>query len=109
LKLHEQAAESASTFRVATLLPNAEVSRSALRGYRVFIFSHDHPHPPHVHFGKGRRFSSWDVVTAACIDEDGFSSADIRQQRKMLVEHRDAIVRSWHEHWQRQEVRGGEG
>jgi hypothetical protein len=90
---------------VATLLPNDEVTRSAVQGYRVFIFSHDHPHPPHVHFGKGRRYSSWDLVTGQCQDEGGFSAAEIRRQRKILTEHRDAIWRSWHEHWQRQQNR----
>jgi hypothetical protein len=93
---------------VATLLPNDEVTRSALHGYRVFIFSHDHPHPPHVHFGKGRRYSSWDLVTIECHNESEFSSVDIREQRRILIEYRDAIWRSWHEHWQRQEGRRDE-
>jgi hypothetical protein len=91
---------------MATLLPNDEVPRDALKGYRIFIFSHDHPHPPHVHFGKGRRFSSWDLVTGEVRDEDGFSSSDIRTQSKILETYRDAIWRSWNEHWQRQENRG---
>ena len=89
---------------MAALLPNDEVPRGNLKGYRVFIFSHDHPHPPHVHFGKGRRFSSWDIASNECREEDGFSSPEIREQRKLLVEHRDAILRSWHEHWQRQTI-----
>jgi hypothetical protein len=87
---------------MATLLPNDEVTRDALKGYRIFIFSHDHPHPAHVHVGKGKRFSSWDLVTLLCTDEDGFSSAEIRDQRTILTEHRAAVWRSWHEHWQRQ-------
>ena len=32
--------------------------RRQLKRYRIFIFSHDHPHPPHVHFGRKKRFSS---------------------------------------------------
>lgn len=87
---------------MATLLPNDEVPRRALHGYRVFIFSHDHPYPPHVHFGKGRRYSSWDLVTGLCHDEDGFSSSDLRLQATILKAHHDAILRSWHDHWQRQ-------
>jgi hypothetical protein len=87
---------------LATLLPNDEVPRNALMGYRIFIFSHDHPHPAHVHFGKGRRFSSWDLLTTECTDEDGFSSSEIRRQRIILLVHREAIWRSWNEHWERQ-------
>ena len=89
---------------MATLLPNHEVNRDALKGYRIFIFSHDHPHPPHVHIGKGRRFSSWDLISLACVDADGFSSSEIRVQRTILAEHREAVWRSWHEHWQRQQA-----
>jgi hypothetical protein len=91
---------------MATLLPNDEVPQQDLQGYRIFIFSHDHPHPPHVHFGKGKRFSSWDLNSGFCRDEDGFSSSEIRNQHTILTEFRDAIWRSWHAHWQRQN-RGG--
>jgi hypothetical protein len=86
-------------------LPKYEVPRDALRGYRIFIFSHDHPHPPHVHFGKGKRVSSWDLMTGAVVDAGGFSSSELREQRKMLIEYSDAIRRSWNEHWQRQQRR----
>jgi hypothetical protein len=88
---------------MATLLPNTEVKRDALKGYRIFIFSHDHPHPPHVHFGKGKRVSSWDLATGAAIEEDGFSSSEIREQRTILTKFRDPIWRAWHAHWQRQQ------
>jgi hypothetical protein len=88
---------------VATLLPNADVPRSRLGGYRVFIFSHDHPHPPHVHIGKGKRFSSWGLMSGTCIDRGGFSSSDIRKQRRILRTFRDAIWSSWNEHWQKQQ------
>jgi hypothetical protein len=67
--------------------------------------SHDHPHPPHVHVGKGRQVSSWDLVTATNVDAGGFSSSDLRDQRTILVEHRDAIWRSWNANWQRQQNR----
>ena len=88
---------------MATLLPNDEVPRSQLKGYRVFIFSHDHPHPPHVHFGKGRRFSSWDLSSATCVQSGGFSSSEIRVQRTILLDLGDVIWRAWNDHWQRQQ------
>jgi hypothetical protein len=46
------------------------------------------------------------LVTGEVRDEDGFSSSDIRTQSKILETYRDAIWRSWNEHWQRQENRG---
>jgi hypothetical protein len=86
---------------MATLLPNDDVSAAQLHGYRIFIYSHDHPHPPHVHVRRGRQVSSWDLATLECVAEDGFSSSDIRLQRTILTEHRDAVLRSWNAHWQR--------
>ena len=88
-----------------TLLPNDEVPRDRLQGYRVFIWAHDHPHPPHVHFGKRERVSGWNLGTGRCVDEDGFSASEVREQGKILAEYRGAIVRSWNAHWQRR--RGG--
>lgn len=88
---------------MATLLPNDEVPAAALHGYRVFIFSHDHPHPPHVHVGKGKRFSSRELTSVQCVDRGGFSAPEIRTQGRILIDHLDAIWRSWHAHWQRQE------
>jgi hypothetical protein len=87
---------------MATLLPNDEVTDAALHGYRIFIFSHDHPHPPHVHLRKGRRFSSWDFESLMCISRGGFSSPEIALQRRILTEFQGAIRRSWHAHWERQ-------
>jgi hypothetical protein len=52
-----------------------------LKGYRIFIFSHDHPHPPHVHFGKRKRFSSWDLVLLTCVSKDGFWSREIDREK----------------------------
>ena len=90
---------------MATLLPNEEVAAAQLHGYRVFIYSHDHPHPPHVHFRKATLVSSWDLVTLECIDRGGFSSSEIRLQARILLEYREAIFRSWNAHWQRQRPR----
>ena len=87
---------------MATLLPNARVAHDRLRGYRIFVFSHDHPHPAHVHFGKSKRFSGWDILSVECTDRDGFSSADLALQRELLVQYQQEILESWHEHWHRQ-------
>jgi hypothetical protein len=87
---------------MATLLPNARVDRNALKGYRVFLFSHDHPHPPHIHFRKRKRYSSWNLDRIECVDAGGFSMKELSVQRLLLVAYREEILRSWHEHWQRQ-------
>ena len=64
---------------MATLLPNANVTSHQLKGYRVFIFSHDHPHPPHVHFGRKKRFSRWDIQQLICTDPMAFQNPNSRR------------------------------
>jgi hypothetical protein len=87
---------------MATLLPNSRVARRVMKGYRVFLFSHDHPHPPHIHVGKRKRYSSWNLDRLECVDGGGFSMRELSLQRSLLVEQRQEIIRSWHEHWDRQ-------
>ncbi|HEX8325723.1 MAG TPA: DUF4160 domain-containing protein [Tepidisphaeraceae bacterium] len=84
---------------MATLLPNTRVSAHALLGYRIFIWSHDHPIPPHVHFGKQDRVSSWDIQTLECTAPDGFDRSELRDQKRLLTKYQDAILDAWHEHW----------
>lgn len=86
---------------MATLLPDANITREHLKGYRVFLFSHDHPHPAHIHFGKGTRVSAWDLTLQICRDRDGFSSTEIAEQRRLLKTFAEAILRSWNEHWKK--------
>lgn len=90
---------------MATLLPDDKITREDLHGYRVFIWSHDHPIPPHVHLGRMNRVSSWNLQTQTCEDEDGFSPSELRQQRTILQRFADQIWERWHDHWQRQNRR----
>ena len=85
---------------MATLLPNRSVSSHDLLGYRVFIWSHDHPIPPHVHLGKQQRYSSWDLVALECVTPDGFDRSELRDQKRLLTQYKDAILAAWHEHWE---------
>jgi hypothetical protein len=87
---------------MATLLPNRRVPVSELQGYRIFIFSHDHPHPPHIHVGKKGRTSKWHLVTLECTSPDGFSSPELRVQRKILLTKRLEIWRAWDAYWKDQ-------
>jgi Domain of unknown function (DUF4160) len=87
---------------MATLLPNANITSHQVKGYRIFIFSHDHPHPPHVHFGRKKRFSSWDIQELICTDRDGFSKSELAVQRELLLQYLNEVLQSWQEHWQRQ-------
>lgn len=87
---------------MAYLLPNDEVSLDKLKGYLIFLWAHDHPHPKHVHFRKSKRRSGWDLDTEECTDPDGFSLSEITQQSKILKKYRAEIWRAWNAHWEQQ-------
>ena len=73
-----------------------------MKGYHIFIWSHDHPHPPHVHFRKGKSYSTWHLQTFRCIDTGGFPLSDLRTQAKLLQKFHEEVLRSWNAHWQAQ-------
>ncbi len=85
---------------MSILFPNEEVSRDQMKGYRIFIWSHDHPHPPHVHLRKGKAYSTWDLRDLTCVNRGEFSSSELRAQAKLLQELHPAVLRSWHGYWQ---------
>jgi hypothetical protein len=84
---------------MATLLPNDDVPREKMRGYRIFVWSQDHENPPHVHVRKGKEYSTWDLRSLKCVESGKFSSSQLRSQRKLLQDFYDQIVESWHDHW----------
>jgi hypothetical protein len=84
------------------LLSNDEVSRHQLQGYSVFVWAQDHPHPPHFHVRKGDRYSTWHLHSLDCMHSGGFSSSELRQQRKLLQQFHEHVRRTWHDHWQGQ-------
>lgn len=84
---------------MARLLPDEHISRDDMRGYRIFIWSEDHPYPPHVHVGRSRRVSDWRIDSLECIDGDGFTSSELRGQHTILRKYLPIICK-FHEHWQ---------
>ena len=67
------------------------------RGYRVYIYSNDHP-PVHVHVLKGDSEAKVHLEPELSIkDNYGFKSQELRQILTIIDQHYDAIKQQWDE------------
>jgi hypothetical protein len=67
-------------------------------GYRFFFYSNDH-RPIHVHVRKGGGEAVFDVETRVELRESvGLKLQELRRAQDLAKEHRELIVRKWHEH-----------
>ena len=79
-----------------------------IKDFRVFVYSHDHEYPPHVHVQTVNGLSKWELKTWQCVERTkGCKANELRKIRQMLMQNEHRLLEKWHEHWQR--ARGGEG
>ena len=67
-------------------------------GFRFFFYSNDH-RPIHVHVRKGDGEAAFNVESGIELRESvGLKVRELRQAEDLAREHRDLIIRKWHEH-----------
>jgi uncharacterized protein DUF4160 len=66
------------------------------RGYRVMIFSSDHP-PAHIHVLKGDKRARLYLSPVAVWENNGFSPAEIREIIDLVRSHKGHCWKIWHE------------
>ena len=67
------------------------------RGYRVYIYSNDHP-PIHVHVLKGGSEAKVHLEPELLIkDNYGFKSQELKQILTIVDQHYEYIKQRWHE------------
>ncbi len=68
-------------------------------GFWFFFYSNDH-RPIHVHVRKGSGEAVFNVEGEVELRESvGFKTKELRQAEGLAREHRDLIIRKWHEHF----------
>ena len=68
-------------------------------GYRFFFYSNDH-RPIHIHVRKSGGEAVFNVETEVELRESvGLKVRELRRAEQLAREHRDVIVRKWHEHF----------
>jgi hypothetical protein len=71
-------------------------------GLRYFFFSNEGlpREPRHVHVkGGGKEAKIWLESEVSIADSYGFNSAELTRILRFVLEHRDLILRAWHDHF----------
>jgi Domain of unknown function (DUF4160) len=71
-------------------------------GLRYFFFSNEGSprEAPHIHVkGGGRDAKIWVEPEISVADSYGFNAREIARILSVVEEHRDLILRAWHEHF----------
>jgi hypothetical protein len=71
-------------------------------GLRYFFFSNEGAprEAPHIHVkGGGRDAKVWLEPEPIIAESHGFNSRELARILRVIIEHRDLILRAWHEHF----------
>lgn len=70
-----------------------------INGYRFHFFSNENNEPIHVHVEKGDASAKWWVDPVVEEFSYGFSSKERKEIRALMIEHKEAIIIRWNEHF----------
>jgi len=65
--------------------------------YRVYFFSHDRGEPPHVHVDRDDQTAKFWLEPAELAYNIGFRAKELRDIRRLVVEHAPEWLEIWHE------------
>ena len=68
-----------------------------IRSYRFFFVSLDRSEPPHVHVRREKMVAKFWLEPLALESGGGFSRVDLNAIAKLVQEHREQLLGSWHE------------
>jgi hypothetical protein len=69
------------------------------RGYKFLFFSLDEGEPPHIHVRKGNGQAKFWLSDGRLAKAKGFAQHELRQVRRKIEEHREELLRAWHDHF----------
>ncbi len=72
---------------------------TALRSgpYRFFFFAGDGDEPPHVHVQRESNRAKFWLNPVRLDSSGGFGSAEINRLTHLVEEHREELLRAWHD------------
>jgi len=69
------------------------------KGYKFLFFSLDEGEPPHVHVRKGAGQAKFWLSGCRLAKTKGFADRELRQIHRKIEEHREELLRAWHDHF----------
>ena len=67
--------------------------------YVLYFYSHEPHEPPHVHVRRDRSKAKFWLNPVLLAIARGFSDVELRKIERLVQEHRDALLESWHEYF----------
>ena len=67
--------------------------------YRVYFVSHDMGEPPHVHVDREDLSAKFWLEPVALARNLGFSPRELRVIQRLIAEHKQMLLESWHEYF----------
>jgi hypothetical protein len=74
-----------------------DADRSADRAVSVLFFSSDKHEPPHVHVEREARRAKFWLELVEVETNDGFGARELVRVRRIIEEHREALLRTWYD------------
>ena len=65
--------------------------------YRFFFFSSDKHEPPHVHVEREAKRAKFWLELVEVESNDGFGARELVRVRRIVEEHREELLRTWHD------------
>lgn len=65
-------------------------------GYRVVIYTRDHP-PAHVHVLSAGRAAKFDLSPVRLIDNEGYLSRELRKIERLIIDNQELLLDAWSE------------
>jgi len=65
--------------------------------YRFFFYSNEGDEPPHVHARRDRALAKFWLNDVSLARSRGFAAHELRQIERIVREHRNEFLESWHE------------
>ena len=69
------------------------------QAYRFYFYSHEPNEPPHVHVDKGGATAKFWLEPVGLARSAGFPPRDISRILRLVRDHREQMLRDWHEHF----------
>lgn len=67
--------------------------------YRVYFYSHEPGEPPHVHVDRDDSSAKFWLEPVSLVVNLGFSARELRVIERLVMDHRERLLRAWHEYF----------
>ena len=67
--------------------------------YRFFFYAGDREEPAHIHVERGEELAKFWLEPVRLQRSTGFSRVELARVYRLVVTHRERLLRSWHEYF----------